>query len=115
MRKVSKDIIDRPFPPAKSVEERENQMISLAVDRAERQLRDGTASSQVICHYLKLGSTKERLEREIMEEHKELLQAKTEMMNSAKRVEELYSKALNAMRAYSGKSEENDGDDYDDC
>lgn len=114
MRKVSKDIIDRQFPPAKSVEERENQMISLAVDRAERQLRDGTASSQVICHYLKLGSTKERLEREIMEEHKELLQAKTEMMNSAKRVEELYSKALNAMRAYSGKPEEDDGDDYDD-
>ena len=112
MRKVSKDIIDREFPPAKSVEERENQMISLAVDRAERQLRDGTASSQVICHYLKLGSTKERLEREIMEEHKELLQAKTEMMNSAKRVEELYSKALDAMRAYSGKHAEEDEDDY---
>lgn len=113
MRKISKDIIDREFPPAKSVEERENQMISLAVDRAERQLRDGTASSQVICHYLKLGSTKERLEREIMEEHKELLQAKTEMMNSAKRVEELYSKALNAMRAYSGRAEEDEEDEYD--
>lgn len=112
MRKASKDIIEREFPPAKSIEERENQMISLAVDRAERQLRDGTASSQVICHYLKLGSTKERLEREIMEEHKELLQAKTEMMNSAKRVEELYTKALSAMRSYSGKQD--DEDEYDD-
>lgn len=114
MKKPSKDYIDREFSPAKSMEERENQMISLAVDRAERQLRDGTASSQVICHYLKLGSTKERLEREIMEEHKELLQAKTEMMNSAKRVEELYSRALDAMRAYSGKPnrEEDEDDDY---
>jgi hypothetical protein len=112
MRKKSKDIIDRQFPPAKSIEERENQMISLAVDRAELQLRDGTASSQVICHYLKLGSTKERLEREIMEEHKELLQAKTEMINSAKRVEEIYTKALHAMRAYSGNESESQEDDY---
>lgn len=112
MRKQPKDIITREFPPAKSMEERENQLISLAVDRAERQIRDGTASSQVICHYLKLGSTKERLEKEIMEEHKELLQAKTEAMNSAKRVEELYAKALSAMRSYSGKSEEDDYDEY---
>ena len=112
MRKVSKDIIDRHFPPAKSVEERENQMISLAVDRAERQLRDGTASSQVICHYLKLGSTKERLEQEIMEERKELLQAKTDMINSAKRIEELYSKAIDAMRSYSGNSKEEDDEYY---
>lgn len=112
MKKVSNDIITREFPPAKSMEERENQLISLAVDRAERQIRDGTASSQVICHYLKLGSTKERLEKEIMEEHKELLQAKTEAINSAKRVEELYAEALNAMRAYSGKTIEDDDDDY---
>lgn len=112
MRKKSEDIIDRQFPPAKSIEERENQMISLAVDRAELQLRDGTASSQVICHYLKLGSTKERLEREIMEEHKELLQAKTEMINSAKRVEEIYTKALHAMRAYSGNENESQEDMY---
>lgn len=112
MKKVSNDVITREFPPAKSMEERENQLISLAVDRAERQIRDGTASSQVICHYLKLGSTKERLEKEIMEEHKELLQAKTEAINSAKRVEELYAEALDAMRAYSGKSVEEDDDDY---
>jgi len=110
MKKSAKPINKREFPPAKSVEERENQMIALAVDCAEQQLRDGTASSQVICHYLKLGSTKERLEKEIMEEHKELLRAKTEMMNSAKRVEELYSKALDAMREYSGKPAEEDGD-----
>lgn len=114
MKKTSKPINKREFQPAKSVEERENQMISLAVDCAEQQLRDGTASSQVICHYLKLGSTKERLEKEIMEEHRELLKAKTDAMLSAKRVEELYAKALSAMRAYSGKPEEDEDEGYDD-
>ena len=90
-------------------EARENQLISLAVDLAEQQLLDGTASSQVITHYLKLGSTKERLEKQIMEEQKKLLEAKTEAIQSAKRVEELYANALNAMKNYSGRS----GDEED--
>lgn len=108
MKKSANNIIDREFMPAKSMEERENQLISLAVDRAEQQLRDGTASSQVICHYLKLGSTRDRLEKEIMEKNKELLAAKTEMINSAKRVEELYEQAVDAMRLYSGRGESDD-------
>ena len=100
----------RRRPPATTPEARENQMIALAVDLAEKQLIKGTASSQVISHYLKLGSTKEKLEKEILEKQKELLQAKTEALQSAKRVEELYSNALKAMRSYSG----NGGDEeYD--
>ena len=91
--------------PALSPEARENQLISRAVDLAEKQLIEGTASSQVITHYLKLGSTKERIEKEILEKQKELISAKTEAMRSAKRVEELYANALNAMRRYSGQSE----------
>ena len=91
--------------PALSPEARENQLISRAVDLAETQLIEGTASSQVITHYLKLGSTKERIEKEILEKQKELISAKTEAMRSAKRVEELYTNALNAMRRYSGQSE----------
>lgn len=94
-----------PFPPARSDEERENQLISLAIDRAEQQLRDGTASSQVITHYLKLGSTKERLEKELLQEEMKLKQAKTEALQSAKRVEELYSKALDAFKTYNGVEE----------
>ncbi len=74
----------------------------MAVDLAEKQLRDGTASSQVITHYLKLGSSKERIEKEILEKQKELIEAKTQNLQSAKRVEELYTNALNAMRHYSG-------------
>lgn len=91
--------------PGMSVEARENQLISLAVDLAEKQLREGTASSQVITHYLKLGSTKERIEKEILEKQKDLITAKTEALNSAKRIEELYTDALNAMRAYRGEAD----------
>ena len=92
----------REMKPAISPEVRENQLISLAVDLAEKQLREGTASSQVITHYLKLGSTKEKIEKEILEKQKELLESKTQSIQSAARVEELYSEALNAMRRYSG-------------
>ena len=98
----------RKMRPALTPEARENQLISLAVDLAEKQLQEGTASSQVITHYLKLGSTKERIEKEILEKQKELIIAKTEAMQSAKRVEELYSKALDAMRRYSGNGNEDD-------
>lgn len=94
--------------PAISPEARENQLISLAVDLAEQQLRDGTASSQVITHYLKLGTTRERLEKEKLEEENKLLKAKTENLQSQKRVEDLYTKALNAMRKYAGQGDEDD-------
>lgn len=94
--------------PAITPEARENQMVSLAVDLAEKQLMEGTASSQVITHYLKLGSTKERIEKEILENKKELIKAQTESMQSAQKVEELYENALNAMRSYSGRDEEDD-------
>lgn len=90
-------------PPAMSPEARENQLIALAVDLAEKQLRDGTASSQVISHYLKMASTKERIEKDILEKQKELIEAKTENLKSQKRVEELYEEALNAMKRYSGQ------------
>lgn len=88
--------------PALTPEEREDQLISLAVSLAEKQLVEGTASSQVITHYLKMGSTKERLEKEKLARENELLTAKTESLQSAKRTEELYKQALSAMRSYSG-------------
>lgn len=95
-------------PPAKTPEARENQMIGLAVDLAERQLREGTASSQVISHYLKLGTTKAQLEKEKLIHENELLQAKTESIQSAKQIEELYSNAISAMRTYSGYGTDED-------
>ena len=98
----------RRRPPATTPEARENQLISLAVDLAEKQLADGTASSQVITHYLKLGSTKEKIEKEILQHQSQLIQAKTESLKSAKKVEELYINALNAMKTYSGRGDEID-------
>lgn len=92
----------RKRPPATTPEARENQLIALAVDLAEEQIRKGTASSQIISHFLKMGSTTQRIEKEILEQQKELIIAKTESIQSAKRVEELYTNALNAMRMYTG-------------
>ena len=100
--------------PGLPPEAREDQLIALATNLAEKQLREGTASSQVITHYLKMGSMKERIEREILKEQKDLIKAKTEALKSEKRVEELYSEALEAMRRYSGqRGAQEEGDDFE--
>ncbi len=99
----------RKMRPALSVEARENQLISLAVDLAEQQLRDGTASSQVITHYLKLGSTREKLENELKMKELELMAAKTKQINNAEESKVLYEQALKAMRNYAGQG---DPDEY---
>ena len=100
--KMESQSTKKQMRPALTPEARENQMIALAIDLAEQQLREGTASSQVITHYLKLGSTKERLEKEMMEKQKELIEAKTKNLQSAERIEALYTEAMNAMREYNG-------------
>lgn len=101
----------RKRPPAKTPEERENQLISLAIGLAEKQITEGTASSQVITHYLKLGTTREQLEKEKLKQENQLLQAKVEQMATSGRTEEMYSEALRAMRSYQG-AEVNQDDDY---
>ena len=115
LKRVTNDRPKKLGAPARTLEARENQLISLAVDLAEKQLSEGTASSQVITHYLKLGSVTERLEREKLREENDLLRAKTESLRSAKKVEELYLQALSAMRTYSGQIDGVDrNDDSDD-
>ena len=101
----------RTMRPAATPEARENQLVSLAVELAERQLLDGTASSQVITHYLKLGSVKEKLEYELKKKQMDLMVAKTEQIQSSQRVEELYINALEAMKGYSGGLKGSDNDD----
>jgi len=98
--------------PALTEEGRENQIVSMAMDLAEEQIANGTASSQVMTHYLKLGSSTAKLERDKLRSENALLKAKCEDLASAKRVEELYRDALSAMRAYSGQEEE-PSDAYD--
>lgn len=104
-KEVSPDGLGRP---AMSPESRENQLISLAVDLAEKQLRDGSASAQVITHYLKLGTTRASLEKTKLERENELLKAKTENLQSQKRTEEMFAEAIAAMRSYSGVSDDSD-------
>lgn len=101
----------RSFRPAKTPEGRENQLTSLAFDLAEKQLREGTASSQVITHFLKAASIRESLERAKIQHENLLLSAKVEQLASSKKVEELYEKALKAMKMYSGQ----EVDDYDEA
>lgn len=93
----------KPRRPATTLEGRENQLISLAADLAERMLIDGTASSQVITHFLKLGSTRERVEQEKLQRENLLLSAKIDAIQSGKRIEELYDAAISAMRTYAGR------------
>lgn len=99
-------------PMATTPEAQENRLISKAIDLAERQLEEGTASAQVITHYLKLGSTREKLEQQLIQENVELQKAKRENMASGAKVEELYTEAIAAMRRYNGQEplESLDGD-----
>ena len=88
--------------PATTPEARENELVAFAHDLAEDQILAGTASSQVITHFLKLGSTRERLEQQRLEHENELTRVRIEAIESQKRVEDLYMEALQAMRSYSG-------------
>lgn len=110
---MAKQGSSRGMRPGLTVKSREDQLISLAVDVAEKQLREGTASSQVITHFLKLGTTRAELEREKIAHENELLRAKTEQIQSAKRTEELYANAISAMRRYSGQGRYDDDEDED--
>lgn len=98
--------------PALTPEARENQLIALAVDLVEKRLIEGTASSQETTHFLKLASSKARIEKEILERQKDLITARTEALQSQKRVEELYAEAIKAMRKYSGQGDDNENDEY---
>lgn len=106
----SKQEVYKKRPPAKTPEARENQIIALAMDLVEERILKGTASSQETTHFLKLGSTKEKIEKEILEKKKELITAQTESLQSQKRVEELYADAMKAFRSYSGQERIDDED-----
>lgn len=107
---ASSSTSSRAMRPALSPEARENQMISLAVDLAEKQLRDGTASSQVITHFLKLGTTMAQLEKEKMTRENKLLEAKADAIQSEQDRKAVYEEALRAMRRYSGHGGDLDED-----
>lgn len=106
MPKAKQTNTKRKMRPALTPEAREQQLVSLAVDLAEQQLIDGTASSQVITHFLKLGSSRADLERAKLEHETKLLEAKTEAIQSQKNMEELYSQAIAALKSYSSQDDD---------
>ena len=111
---MAKTVKSQPNPtqkmrPALTPEARENQCISLAMDLAEQQLRDGTASSQVITHFLKAGASRAELEKEKLRKENLMLQEKTKAYQSSEEIKELYEGAIKAMRIYQGQG---DPDDY---
>ena len=91
---------------ASTPEGRENEMIMLAYQEVERRIRDHTATSQELCHFLKMGSEKERLEREKLEVEMELQRVRADSIESGKYMEELYNNAIAAMKLYSGVEED---------
>ena len=107
-KSISTEKSVKKIRPALTPEARENQLIALATDLVEQRLLDGTASSQETTYFLKQGSMKTKLEMEKLKEENALLKAKTENLQSQKRVEELYMEALNAMKSYAGQGEPDD-------
>lgn len=112
----TKEKVSKKRPPASTVEGRENQLISLAIDLVEKQLQEGSATSQVITHFLKLGSTRAAYELERLKKENMLLEARTKSIESSDRMEQLFEKALEAFGRYSGKDECDDEEyeEYDD-
>ncbi len=91
--------------PARTPEQRENQLINLSYQAAEEQISEGRATSQLLVHFLKLGTERERLENERLKGENELLKAKVDALASAQRMEELYAEALKAMSSYQGRAD----------
>lgn len=105
-RNIVREEVKPKTRPAITPEARENQMIALAMDLVEERLRNGTASSQETTHFLKLGTEKERLERQKLEKENELLKAKAEAIKSSERSELLFAEAIRAFKGYSGVEDE---------
>lgn len=101
----------RKVPPARTPEGRENRLIGLAVDLAEKKLLDGTASSQIISLLLNLATTKAQLELEKMRSDLKVADAKIESMQAQQKSSELYEKAIEAFKRYNGVIEEDDDDE----
>lgn len=110
---VQSPTTERRIRPAMDPDARELQMVSLAYDLVERRLREGTASAQETVHFLKIGSRRENIEREILEKQRDLTIAKADQIKSQQHSEELYAQALAAMRRYSGASSQEEDDDQD--
>lgn len=114
VRKVNESLPEVNRPPAMTVDAQQNHMISLAMNCAEKQLREGTASSQLICHYLKLASKKEELEIEKSKAELELMRAKTKQIETQEQMDRVYAEAIRCLGIYKGESPAEEDEDEED-
>jgi hypothetical protein len=113
-RETEPEQIDTRRRPATTPDGRENQLIAAAVDLAEQQILAGTASAMVIVHYLKLGSSRERLEQKRIQHENALMEVKREAIEKQEDIQALFAQATNAMRAYKGEDVPEQDEYYDD-
>jgi hypothetical protein len=96
--------VGAPRSPARTPQEQENVLIDAAIDLAHRQIQDGTASSMVITHFLKLASSRERLEQERLRHEIALAETKRKEIESSMHIGELMEQAIIAMSKYTGNT-----------
>lgn len=111
MKQTNEKPAARKEPPALTIKAREDQMIAYADEEAEKRIRSGKASDSLLLHYLKLGTSKNELEKAKLEQETELAKAKVESLKQAEETKAMYEEAIKAMRIYSGNG---DDEDYDD-
>jgi hypothetical protein len=102
----AKRIAKRRQAPGMTIQSREDQIIRLAYDLVEERILKKTATSQEVTEFIRLGSTKAQLERERLKQENALLVAKTQSLESQKRIEEMYAKAMKSFKKYSGQSDD---------
>lgn len=98
----------RRRPPARSLENRENQLIELAYDLVEERIRNKTATAAELCHFLKMGTAKTQLEKKKLEAETMLLESKKEAVDFSKRNDAMYEEVISAFRSYQGIEEDDE-------
>lgn len=108
------DLLQTPFPPARSPQERDKQLALLATEAIERRIRNGEATAQELTYYAKKGSNRDKIEEEMLESQNKLLKAKAMQIEEEKKTQELYQKVIDCMKIYSGEDVivDNDPDVY---
>jgi len=96
------DLLQTPFPPAITPQERDKQLALLATEAIERRIRSGEATAQELVYYAKKGSNRDKIEEQMLENQNKLLEAKTMQIEEAKKAQESYDKVIRALAKYNG-------------
>ena len=93
-------VYDLKRVPDVSDNQREKRLCDLALTAVEQRIKDGTASSAELVHFLKLGSERYKYEQEELKWKTELLRAKTQAIAEAEKSSLDYAKVIEALTHY---------------